>query len=212
MPQDQEGTEAAGLKPPVYHRDIAPDNPGCAYHPERSRQLLEEAGYPEGLDRPLIIPGLDNHRAVGEALTPCGGRGRLLGEELHRRGRHDGHEHSRYNTASISRAQPQTIRLTRDRHDHKTGAKTRELFSAITSLPAGQATSEQLAACIPGRWGIENRLHRLREATYREDSSQVRTGHGGHVLATIRDLTISILRLAGATNITKALRTAMAIR
>lgn len=103
----------------------------------------------------------------------------------------------------------QTIRLTRDRHDHKTGAKTREHVFAITSLTADQATPEQLAGYIRGHWGIENRLHWVRDVTYREDASQVRTGHGAHVMASVRNLAISIHRLAGATNIAEALRTAM---
>lgn len=103
----------------------------------------------------------------------------------------------------------QTIRLTRDRHDHKTGEKTREHVFAITSLPADQATPEELAGYIRGHWGIENRLHWVRDVTYREDASQIRTGHGAHVMATFRNLAISIHRLAGATNIAKALRTAM---
>ncbi|MDQ6755087.1 MAG: hypothetical protein M3017_17225 [Actinomycetota bacterium] len=56
---------------------------------------------------------------------------------------------------------------------------------------------------------IENRLHWVRDVTYREDASQIRSGHGAHVMATFRNLAISIHRLAGATNIAKALRTAM---
>lgn len=103
----------------------------------------------------------------------------------------------------------QTIRLTRDRHDHKTGAKTREHVFAITSLPADQATPEELAGYIRGHWGIENRLHWVRDVTYREDVSQIRTGNGAHVMASVRNLAISIHRLAGAGNIAQALRTAM---
>lgn len=103
----------------------------------------------------------------------------------------------------------QTIRLTRDRHDHKTGQKTRELVFAITSLPASQASAEDLARYIRGHWGIENRLHWVRDVTYSEDASQVRTGHASHVMATVRNLAISLHRLTGATNIAKALRTAM---
>lgn len=102
----------------------------------------------------------------------------------------------------------QTIRLTRDRHDHATGTKTREHVFAITSLPPGQASAQDLASYIRGHWGIENRLHWVRDVSYGEDHSQVRTGNGAHVMATIRNLAISIHRLTGATNIAAALRTA----
>jgi len=53
----------------------------------------------------------------------------------------------------------QRMRLTRDRHDHQTGARTREHVFVITSLPADQANPEQLADYIRGHWSIENRLH-----------------------------------------------------
>ena len=103
----------------------------------------------------------------------------------------------------------QTMRLTRDRHDHKTGVRTREHVFVITSLPADQASPEQLAGYIRGHWGIENRLHWVRDVTFDEDRSQIRTGNAAHVMASIRNLAISIHRLAGATNIAKALRAAM---
>ena len=42
--------------------------------------------------------------------------------------------------------------------------------------------------------------------TFAEDLSQVRTGHAPQVMATLRNLAISLHRLTGATNIAKALR------
>ncbi|WP_413542036.1 transposase [Arthrobacter sp. VKM Ac-2550] len=106
-------------------------------------------------------------------------------------------------------ARGQTVRLTRDRHDHATGEKTREHVFVITSLLPGQATAADIAGYVRGRWGIENRLHWVRDTAYGEDASQIRTGNGAHVMASLRNLAISIHRLAGATNITAALRTAM---
>lgn len=103
----------------------------------------------------------------------------------------------------------QTIRLTRDRTDHATGQATREHVFAITSLTTQDASPAQLAALIRGHWGIENRLHWVRDVTYDEDRSQVRTGSGPRVMATIRNLAISIHRRAGATNIAKATRHTM---
>ena len=77
---------------------------------------------------------------------------------------------------------------------------------AITSLAADQATSEDLERYIWHHWGIENRLHWVRDVTFNEDSSQIRTGNGAHVMATIRNPAISVHRLAGVTNIAKARR------
>lgn len=81
----------------------------------------------------------------------------------------------------------------------------------ITSLSPGEATPEQLTAYVRGHRGIENRLHWVRDVTYVEDHSQICTGHAAHVMATIRNLAISLHRLNGATNIAQALRIAMCI-
>lgn len=81
-----------------------------------------------------------------------------------------------------------------------------ETSYAITSLPAGQARPDQLAGWIRGHWKIENQLHWVRDVTYGEDLSAARTGTGPHVMAALRNLAISILRLAGHTSIATALR------
>ena len=59
---------------------------------------------------------------------------------------------------------------------------------------------------IQGHWGIENRLHWVRDVTFDEDRSQVRTGNAPQVMATMRNTAISLLRLAGVTSIAKGLR------
>jgi predicted transposase YbfD/YdcC len=81
-----------------------------------------------------------------------------------------------------------------------------ETSYAITSLPAGKARPDQLAEWIRGHWKIENQLHWVRDVTYGEDLSAARTGTGPHVMAAIRNLAISILRLAGHASIATALR------
>jgi predicted transposase YbfD/YdcC len=91
----------------------------------------------------------------------------------------------------------------------RTGKKGRwrtETVYAITDLAPHQARPEELAAWIRGHWQIENGLHWVRDVTYAEDMSQVRTGAGPQVMATLRNLAISLHRLAGATNIAAALR------
>lgn len=100
----------------------------------------------------------------------------------------------------------QTMRLTRDRTNPRTSESTREHVFVITSLPPAQASAAELAGHVRGHWGIENRLHWIRDTAYREDASQVRTGNAAHLMAAIRNLAISLHRLAGATNITAALR------
>jgi hypothetical protein len=55
-------------------------------------------------------------------------------------------------------------------------------------------------------WGIENRLHYVRDVTLGEDANRTRVGSGPQALAALRNLAISKLRLDGVTNIAAALR------
>jgi predicted transposase YbfD/YdcC len=64
----------------------------------------------------------------------------------------------------------------------------------------------QLAAWIRGHWNIENKVHWVRDVTYDEDRSQIRTGTGPQVMAALRNAAIGALRLAGVTNIAAANR------
>jgi predicted transposase YbfD/YdcC len=101
----------------------------------------------------------------------------------------------------------QAIRITRTRK-RKGSAKraTRETVYAITSLTAAQAQPAELARYVRGHWHVENKLHWVRDVTMGEDLSRVRTGGGPRMMATLRNLAISLLRLAGHINIAKALR------
>jgi len=84
------------------------------------------------------------------------------------------------------------------------GKKTVEVVYLITSdRDADPAT---LAAWVRGHWEIENRLHWVRDVTYQEDKSLVRTGNAPRVMASLRSLAISLLRLDGQSNIAAANR------
>jgi hypothetical protein len=73
-------------------------------------------------------------------------------------------------------------------------------------LTATQARPAEIAAIIRGHWLIEDRLQWIRDVTYDEDRSQIRTGKGPRVMASLRNLAITILRLTGETSIAAALR------
>jgi predicted transposase YbfD/YdcC len=76
----------------------------------------------------------------------------------------------------------------------------------VTSLSAHQASPAQLLAHNRDHWQIENRLHHVRDVAYDEDRSQVRKDGRPHAMASLRNVAISLLRLAGATNIAAATR------
>jgi predicted transposase YbfD/YdcC len=84
------------------------------------------------------------------------------------------------------------------------GKKTVEVVYVITS--DRRADPAALAAWVKGHWEIENKLHWVRDVTYQEDKSLVRTGNAPRVMATLRSLAISLLRLDGHDNIAAANR------
>jgi predicted transposase YbfD/YdcC len=86
----------------------------------------------------------------------------------------------------------------------KKGKKTAGVVYLITSDRGADPAT--LAAWVRGHQEIENRLHWVRDVTYQEDKSLVRTGNAPRVMASLRSLAISLLRLDGHTNIAAANR------
>lgn len=81
-----------------------------------------------------------------------------------------------------------------------------ETVYGLTSRSSDRASPAQLLAYNRDHWQIENRLHHVRDMAYDEDRSQVRRGRRPHAMATVRNVAISLLRLAGVENIAAATR------
>ena len=71
---------------------------------------------------------------------------------------------------------------------------------AVISLALGTASPAQSAGWRRGHWKIENRLHWVRDVTFSEDASTARSGSLPRVMASLRNLAIGALRLAGHPN------------
>ena len=82
----------------------------------------------------------------------------------------------------------------------------REIAYGATSLSPQKADSPKLLELSRGHWCIENRLHWVRDVTFDEDRSQVRTGSGPRVMASLRNLAISLFRLSNISNIAAGIR------
>jgi predicted transposase YbfD/YdcC len=100
----------------------------------------------------------------------------------------------------------QIFRLERERTQKKSGKRQVEVVHGITSLTRKEAGARRLLGIARGHWGIENRLHDARDVTYGEDGSQVRDGTVAQVMASLRNVAIGRLRLAGHANIAAATR------
>jgi predicted transposase YbfD/YdcC len=82
-----------------------------------------------------------------------------------------------------------------------------EIVHGITSLSPKKASPADILGYNRGHWAIENGLHWVRDVTFDEDRSQVRTGTAPRMMATLRNIAISLHRLFGkAKNIAAAIR------
>ena len=85
------------------------------------------------------------------------------------------------------------------------GKTTYQAMLYVTSLTAEHADPADLLAYVRQHWQIEV-LHWIRDVTFREDTSLVRTGTAPRVMATLRNVSISVLRIHDTSNIAAALR------
>ena len=81
-----------------------------------------------------------------------------------------------------------------------------ETVYGLTSLSTQKADPARLQELIRGHWSIENRLHWVRDVTFDEDHCRIRKANGAQVMASLRNLAISLLRMAGTRFIASALR------
>ena len=88
----------------------------------------------------------------------------------------------------------QVIRIRRTRTVR--GRKHVEVVHLICSLPMTDAQPELVASWARGHWAIENRLHWIRDVVFDEDRHRLRTGNAPQVMAALRNLAISLIRLA----------------
>ena len=100
----------------------------------------------------------------------------------------------------------QVFELGRSVITQKTTKEQVEVVYGVTSLSPERGTPERLLALIRGHWQIENKSHWVRDVTFDEDRSQVRSGNIPQVMAALRNTTIGLLRWAGYTNIAAACR------
>ena len=100
----------------------------------------------------------------------------------------------------------QVMRVIRTRTNRATGKRSQEVIYAITSLDHRQADPGLLAGWLQDHWGIENRVHHVRDVTHGEDASRIRTGTGPQLMAALRNTDLNLARLRGETNIAASQR------
>jgi len=89
----------------------------------------------------------------------------------------------------------QVMRIDRKSTVIKTNKVTQETAHAITSLSEQKANPACLLALVREHWSIENKLHYVRDTTFDEDRCSIRSATGQRVMASFRNLVISLIRL-----------------
>jgi len=94
----------------------------------------------------------------------------------------------------------QVFVIQRERTNLVTGEFRRETVQGLTRLNSQNADPRRLLALNRCPWSIENGLHYVRDMSFDEDRCRIRKPAGAQVMASLRNLAISLLRLAGAVN------------
>jgi len=95
----------------------------------------------------------------------------------------------------------QVAELTRTVTIRKTGETSCEVVYLITALTAQEASPQHLLELVRGHWGIENSSHYVRDVTFGEDASRLRTGHTPQIMAALRNLAITLIHRWGSSQI-----------
>jgi hypothetical protein len=91
---------------------------------------------------------------------------------------------------------PGAAQVARIERTREIGNKTSvEVAYIVTSLPAAVAGPERLLALSRAHWGIENKLHWVRDVSMNEDRCRVRAG--ARALAALRNLVLWLIRSRG---------------
>lgn len=131
------------------------------------------------------------------ARTIDGGHGRIDIRTLHARA---GPEHESITWPGLA----QVCRLV-----HQTQRNARwhtEVHYKISSLPPERAGPADLLRFSRAHWAIENQLHYVRDVTFGEDASRIRSGAAPQAMAAMRNLVVAILHRNGMNNRAAGLR------
>lgn len=95
----------------------------------------------------------------------------------------------------------QVAEVTRTVTVRKTGTTSQEVVYLITPLTPQEACPARLLELVRGHWGIENSSHYVRDVTFGEDRSRLRSGQGPQIMAAFRNLAITLIHRQGSSQI-----------
>lgn len=100
----------------------------------------------------------------------------------------------------------QVVSIERYRRRHGTIKGSCEVVFAVTDLDAHEVSPAELAAYARGHWTVENRVHHVRDMTFKEDARRTRAGAAPVVLGCLTDIVRQALTAAEWKNLASARR------
>lgn len=100
----------------------------------------------------------------------------------------------------------QIFRISRESRSLYGKMLRQEIAYGFTNASKEKYNASQLGQIVRDHWSIENSSHYVRDETFKEDRSRIRTESAPQIMATIRNLSIGIIRLSGGKNIATGVR------
>ncbi len=89
----------------------------------------------------------------------------------------------------------------------KSGKVRHELVYGLTSLKDADAGA--MLQLNRGHWTIENKMFHVRDVTFNEDRSSIRSGSLPHLMITLRNVIMGLFRKKGRFQIAKTIRSCL---
>ena len=81
--------------------------------------------------------------------------------------------------------------------------RSKEKIFGITSLTRAAGSPDRVLELNRGHWTIENGLHYTKDVSMGEDASRIRKGSGPRLMASFKNLIISLFKKSGIMKITE---------
>ena len=100
----------------------------------------------------------------------------------------------------------QVFKIVRTRENKKTGKITTETVYGGHTQSSKEKSAKQILDENRSHWAIETSEHYVRDVSFDEDKSKIRTGNGPHMMAILRNIALNLMRSRGVKNVREKIK------